>query len=560
MLTVLGRNPVVRSISLPAVPSSRGTNVAATDTLVDIGIPTALSENGSIVGIIDGGVGAILEPWVERKWGLIADADKDSEHGTFIGGLLVGAGAMNPLLLDPSRPACRLIDIDVLPADPGGTGNKFDAYYPGGTPELFDEIEDAVREVRSAHGVRVFNLSLNFDAPGDNQRYGAAAQRLDAIARAYDVIFVISAGNLSTNDRRPEWTEDTTSALTSLARESRSTISEPAESLFNLAVSALNPTVIPNQIPFGLTSYTRRGPGLRGATKPDMAHVGGSGNPTAQHGSGLYSIDESGALVSNSGTSFAAPLVARELADLDASIAGSAPRETLIALLIHEATMPAPLQRGELRGVATDLAGFGVPRETHKTLERPDSEIVMVVSNTILPGEEHSLKFAWPESLTDEGKCRGYARLTLVARPILAYEHGDERIRVNIDAKLMSCPWFDGDSDRPERMRSMPALRKYPAELRERAVRLVFEARDADGGRRGVCTRIGRQLGVPSDTLRGWVQRAEVDGGLRSGTSTDTAVRLVEVEREVRELRRANAILRSASAFFAAELDRPHSR
>ncbi|XUK61113.1 Transposase [Plantibacter sp. RU18] len=106
----------------------------------------------------------------------------------------------------------------------------------------------------------------------------------------------------------------------------------------------------------------------------------------------------------------------------------------------------------------------------------------------------------------------------------------------------------------------MPALRKYPAELRERAVRLVFEARDADGGRRGVCTRIGRQLGVPSDTLRGWVQRAEVDGGLRSGTSTDTAVRLVEVEREVRELRRANAILRSASVFFAAELDRPHSR
>ncbi|XUK64336.1 DUF4158 domain-containing protein [Plantibacter sp. RU18] len=136
----------------------------------------------------------------------------------------------------------------------------------------------------------------------------------------------------------------------------------------------------------------------------------------------------------------------------------------------------------------------------------------------------------------------------------------DGRARLSVERLKVSCPWFDGDSDRPERMRSMPALRKYPAELRERAVRLVFEARDADGGRRGVCTRIGRQLGVPSDTLRGWVQRAEVDGGLRSGTSTDTAVRLVEVEREVRELRRANAILRSASAFFAAELDRPHSR
>ncbi|XUK60372.1 hypothetical protein ABMA10_00210 [Plantibacter sp. RU18] len=164
-------------------------------------------------------------------------------------------------------------------------------------------------------------------------------------------------------------------------------------------------------------------------------------------------------------------------------------------------------------------------------------------------------------------RCNNTAYQPVLEALTLLSEYADMRGQVRFYAATdqvpidgVSCPWFDGDSDRPERMRSMPALRKYPAELRERAVRLVFEARDADGGRRGVCTRIGRQLGVPSDTLRGWVQRAEVDGGLRSGTSTDTAVRLVEVEREVRELRRANAILRSASAFFAAELDRPHSR
>lgn len=106
----------------------------------------------------------------------------------------------------------------------------------------------------------------------------------------------------------------------------------------------------------------------------------------------------------------------------------------------------------------------------------------------------------------------------------------------------------------------MPALKKYPAELKERAVRLVLESRDADGGRRGACARIGRQLGVPADTLRGWVHRAEIDGGLRPGTTTDDATRLAELEQENRELRRANAILRSASASFAAELNRPHSR
>ena len=106
----------------------------------------------------------------------------------------------------------------------------------------------------------------------------------------------------------------------------------------------------------------------------------------------------------------------------------------------------------------------------------------------------------------------------------------------------------------------MPALKKYPPELKERAVRMVLDARDESGGRRGACTRIGQQLGIPPDTLRGWVHTAEVDGGLRPGTTTDDAAHLAELEREVRELRRANAILKSASAFFAAELDRPSSR
>ncbi|MGC5172114.1 transposase [Microbacterium sp. DT81.1] len=102
----------------------------------------------------------------------------------------------------------------------------------------------------------------------------------------------------------------------------------------------------------------------------------------------------------------------------------------------------------------------------------------------------------------------------------------------------------------------MPKLRKYPPELKERAVRLVLATRDGDGGRLGACTRVGQQLGIPSDTLRGWVHRIEIDGGLRPGRSTDDAEHIAQLEREVRELRRANAILRSASAFFAAELDR----
>ncbi|PZF66462.1 hypothetical protein DEI81_02375 [Curtobacterium sp. MCBD17_013] len=71
---------------------------------------------------------------------------------------------------------------------------------------------------------------------------------------------------------------------------------------------------------------------------------------------------------------------------------------------------------------------------------------------------------------------------------------------------------------------------------------------------------MGEQLGINPETLRNWVQQAEFDAGDRPGVTTDDAQRIAELKREVRELRRANAILKSASAFFAAELDRPSSR
>ncbi len=103
----------------------------------------------------------------------------------------------------------------------------------------------------------------------------------------------------------------------------------------------------------------------------------------------------------------------------------------------------------------------------------------------------------------------------------------------------------------------MAAPRKYPDELRERAIRLTMDARRDPASRMGACARIGEQLGINPETLRGWVSQAEVDAGSRTGTTTSDAQRMLELERENRELRRANSILRSASAFFAAELDRP---
>ncbi len=101
-----------------------------------------------------------------------------------------------------------------------------------------------------------------------------------------------------------------------------------------------------------------------------------------------------------------------------------------------------------------------------------------------------------------------------------------------------------------------PAQKRYPPELRERAVRMASDAIAAQGGQTySVVVRVARQLGVGPDSLCSWLKQAEIDSGARPGTSTVDAQRIADLERENRELRRANDILKAASAFFAAELD-----
>ena len=102
---------------------------------------------------------------------------------------------------------------------------------------------------------------------------------------------------------------------------------------------------------------------------------------------------------------------------------------------------------------------------------------------------------------------------------------------------------------------------QYPPELRERAVRMVTEVTPDYDSPWAAMNAVAQKLGVGTgETVRKWVRQAEVDGGTRPGTTSEESEELRRLRRENAELKRANEILKAASAFFAAEIDRPHKR
>ena len=101
---------------------------------------------------------------------------------------------------------------------------------------------------------------------------------------------------------------------------------------------------------------------------------------------------------------------------------------------------------------------------------------------------------------------------------------------------------------------------KYSPEMRERALRMLAEARPGHPNLMSALRHVSGLLGMSAETLRVWQRRSEVDAGERAGVATDAAAELQRLKRENTELRKANEILKAASVFFAKELDRPRTR
>ncbi len=437
LLNVLAEQSLVRGVELPPLVESAPATTA--HDLFPPAVPKPVEpERIAVLGIVDGGVAKLPElvAWCAGESTFVPDVDRDESHATFIAGLVAAGAALNPNLaglLEGS--GCRYYDLDLFPRK-----DLRQKYFGGDIDYFFDVLEEKIKVAKGDCGVRIFNLSMCMRSPGTQLGYSVIADRLDRLARANDVIFVVSAGNLKDSEARPPWSSKAAQTISMLAGSGggNQQIVPPAEHLLGLTVGAVNPPGVRGHEPHMPTNYTRRGPGVGGSRKPDLAHYGGahmaavSGNRT-----GLLSLDPNGGGVENCGTSFASPVAAASLAVVDHRLEHAQPREVLLALPIHRAERGKALSHASLRHISREFVGFGIPPHSDLMLADSQSSITLVFSEVLHGRQVLEFPFAWPASLVGHGgSCRGEVEVTLAFTPPIDQSYKDEALRVLLDAHL----------------------------------------------------------------------------------------------------------------------------
>lgn len=437
LLKILRNSPLVRSVSLPPA-ISRSENASFVAQSVRAPLPVRISGHDyPKVGVIDSGViNTDIKAWCFKTSNGFDPNDCDPNHGSQVASLLVGGKSLNPDLDGLEEDGCLIYDI-WMPVH--NEINRFHSYFDA-YGEFFDWLD---MEVRAAvkEGVKIFNLSINFNEYIRDDAYSFSASQIDRISKKHNVIFVISAGNLAPLDYRQHWPSGT-AWLSDIDR-----LSQPAEAITAVTVGAINPPGCDKNIHGAPTIYTRRGPGVSMGVKPDVVHYGGF----VQRGTsatGLVSINGKGDPIQESGTSFSAPLVAKVLASLDHRTQKSLTRNALVAMLIHHSHFPSPLLEKSVSNVVRRrYAGFGTPSVSENSLVTDDYTITLLFEGTLKKGEVVEFEFKWPNSLFRGGKCYGAATLTLVYDSVTDINFGGEYCRVNLDAALQQSTYSKEKDD-----------------------------------------------------------------------------------------------------------------
>ena len=410
-----------------------------------------------IVGIVDSGIDtsiAGLQRLIVAQETHFPPEYADLSHGSLVGALAATGGGFTRDSEFFPPPLARLVDIQVL-----GSGEYKEVYED----DLVGYVEAAVKRYGPGgtdsldEPVRIWNLSLGKeDIVALVDEFSPLATQLDRIACQNKVIFTVAAGNYLKKPLRG-WQPG--SGPDSIANGD-DRISPPADAALSVSVGSLSdtsnpPTASPAEYP---SPFSRRGPGAGMLVKPDVVHYGGTCGKNLEPVQGICGPHRNGTALESFGTSFAAPRVAAQLAQLVGVLPDPEP-ELLKLLLLLSCRSPGAQDIRDRDLV--NYYGFGLPESPAAILNCNPWECTILLRGELRPGRTLSTPFPFPDSLTDQQKRRGFVRMGLVYTPTLDPSKGTEYCQTNVNASLGRLI-KDSKGDSRKYRREIPPLPKRP--------------------------------------------------------------------------------------------------
>lgn len=376
-----------------------------------------------VVVVVDSGISdqiPALKGWIVGRDTQVAPEYRNTDHGTFVAGLICWGHELNPTIAGIDSGPCAVFDLQVIPNNDPEIGDTLALLEQ----EFLISLEASLQQ--HANDYKVWNLSLGTDAVCSLDEFSYLAEQLDNLQEQYRVSFVISAGNYDTPPlldfpRSPQQIE-------------AGRITSPADSVLGITVGSVSHVDFKVNGPkqHYPSAYSRHGAGPNYIIKPDLVHYGGSCSTDGAHAHGIRSITDTGS-VEDMGTSFAAPLVSRSLAQIYHQITPTPSPVLARALLTHHARDPRTGLRvpdGE-----ENFFGFGLPTTVPYCLECTSHTSTLVFDDVLRPG--YFLEwddFPYPPSLRSNGRYFGEIWMTVAFSPARGARWGTEYCETHIDA------------------------------------------------------------------------------------------------------------------------------
>lgn len=388
-------------------------------------LPTSNQIDGEfpVVVVVDSGISSQipeLESWVVGRELHVAPAYTNTDHGTFVAGLICWGSQLNPTIAGIDDGPCGVFDLQVIPNDDPGKGD-ITALYES---EFLISLDVALQ--RYANNYKVWNLSLGTDAVCSLDEFSALAEQLDNLQEKYQVSFVISAGNYS---NPPLLEYPRAASQLELGR-----ITAPADSVLGITVGSISHVDYTTNGPKANhpSAFSRHGSGPNHIIKPDVVHHGGSCSIDLTHLEGIRSLNGTGS-AEDIGTSFSAPLVSRTLAQIYHQITPTPSPVLARALLTHHARDPRTGLRvpdGE-----ENFFGFGRPAPVPYCLQCTPYTSTLVFDDVLRPGYFLEWNdFPYPPSLRHSGRYFGEIWMSVAFAPARGARWGTEYCETHIDA------------------------------------------------------------------------------------------------------------------------------